>query len=240
VLALEAGVDFETEAAALRKLKGRVSDHRRLSCSHLFDHTAGAAQAIFRAVEVCNRGDELNRSQDSTLLSGSSKNTGWIASVALDTAMALGVSHWLWEWTARSMSSLAAARTFSNPRAIFLNSAVVTVGPTPSLGARASFGSILNVVKPSGYSRIICAHSRHEAGLDVSLRESPCEYNSTPSRNGAQPPPSAWLKQGGSWRSALQGASRILMAAKGADFPVENVLGFQYARQLDVVACLER
>jgi hypothetical protein len=47
----------------------------------------------------------IHPSQNSTLLKGSSKNSGWMASVALDTAMALGVSHWLWEWTAISMSS---------------------------------------------------------------------------------------------------------------------------------------
>lgn len=34
-------------------------------------------------------------------------------------------------------------------------------------------GSILNLVKPSGCSWIICAHSRHKVGLIMSLGKSP-------------------------------------------------------------------
>ena len=69
-------------------------------------------------------------------------NSGLMLSVAREIAMALGVSHWLWQWTAISMPSPTASRTLANPRAICLSCAVVTTGPTVSLG-RAWFGSIL-------------------------------------------------------------------------------------------------
>ena len=125
----------------------------------------------------------IHPSQNSTLLKGSSKNSGWMASVTLDTAMALGVSYWLWEWTAISMSSPTASRTFANPRAIFFSCAEVTTGPRLSPGT-ACVGSILYAVNPSGCSRIIWAHSRQEAGLLMSFRKSPCEYIGTAFRCG--------------------------------------------------------
>src|SRR5208337_2532894 len=61
VLTHEPGVDLETEAGAIGKLKGRVPDYRRLSCRHLLVYASGTAQTVFGAVEICRRGGELNR-----------------------------------------------------------------------------------------------------------------------------------------------------------------------------------
>ena len=63
MVAHESGVDLETEARAFREPEHRFLDKLRLAHCHIFDDALDVPQAALAAVEIGNRGGEVNGSK---------------------------------------------------------------------------------------------------------------------------------------------------------------------------------